>query len=82
MPPSPSPLPLKVFSDVFKTINCCVVVFSCCSIILETHFGKVWRQSVAMVPRMTSYYGGGSLRVRPRVNLHAYFTVSVFSFFS
>ena len=42
----------KVFHQFFQQhLLLAYAVFSSCSLILETHFGKVWRQSVAMVTR-------------------------------
>ena len=48
-----NPPPLKIFSDVFNIGHQLLAhaVFSSCSFIPDTHFGKVWRQLVAMVTR-------------------------------
>ena len=46
------PLPIEIFRRCFQDrLLLAYAVFSSCSFILETHFGKVWRQSVAMVTR-------------------------------
>ena len=56
--------PLRVFPPMFLRPN---NVSSCCSFILETNFGKFWRQSVAMVKR---YYVISILK--PFLNKNAY----------
>ena len=70
------PLHLKAFLHSFQErLLLTHAIFSSCSFILETHFGKIWRQSVAMA---TIYGVRSSMWSRPFVIIKC-FIVSYFT---